>query len=183
MSLTPNPSPERRGETAALRVNVGCGQVVLPGYLNIDCDDTPPARPDLVHDVRLWLPFADGTVHEVRGDQFAEHLTLEELAAFLQECRRVLVEGGEVRLSFPDMVGQAEAAARGELDEVPGENGAEPTPGVPPGLTVLNWQQGPMWGHRTLLTVELMRQMVEQAGFDVQWAARCGCNGLVIGRR
>ena len=62
----------------------------MPGYLNIDCDDTPPARPDLVHDVRLWLPFADGTVHEVRGDQFAEHLTLEELAAFLQECSRVL---------------------------------------------------------------------------------------------
>jgi len=171
----------------ALRVNVGCGPLPLPGYVNLDkrAYAAWEGRADCrVHDVREGLPFADGSIAEVRGDQFPEHLSLPELAAFLQECRRVLAERGEVRLSFPDMIGIAQMAAAGGLDGVLPANGREPTPGVPAGLTVMDMvARCEAWGHVTCLTVELLQQMVQAAGLAVDWIARCGTNGLVIARQ
>ena len=169
------------------RVNVGCGPLPLPGYDNLDLRayDEWEGRTDCrLHDVREGLPFADGSVAEVRGDQFPEHLTLEELAAFLRECRRVLVERGELRLSFPDTITIAEWAAGGELDAIPENNGRPPIEGVPPGMMVLQIHaRDEQWGHVICVTVELLHQMVEAAGLKVDWVARCATNGLVIGRK
>jgi len=168
-------------------VNVGCGSLPLSGYCNLDLKPFPEwmGRDDCaVCDVRNSLPFRDDTVAEIRGDQFPEHLTLPELAAFLQECRRVLVRGGELRFTFPDMVAFSDLGWRGGLDEPCRLFRLTPPQGVPVGLYMFNLVAGEGWvGHRCCLTVELLKPMVESAGFLVEWVARVGPNGLVMGKK
>lgn len=94
------------------RVNVGCGQFPLPDYLNLDADPTTPAD---WHCQVPPLPFEDGDVEEVWACHFLEHLTPDEAAAFLAECKRVLVPGGKLQIVVPDFY----EIARRYVDEMP----------------------------------------------------------------
>ena len=92
--MSPGPAPA--GE---LFLNIGCGDHKLPGFVNIDLD---PAA-DLRADVTRGLPYANGTVHGIFSEHFIEHLTQAQGVAFFRECRRVLVNGGRVRVATPDL--------------------------------------------------------------------------------
>lgn len=99
--------PSRRRRLARLRrergllVNVACGPLALPGFVNLDLYAT---HPDVLRwDCRRRLPFADGAVAGLRAEQFFEHLeTRQEVPAFLAECRRVLAPGAVLRIIVPD---------------------------------------------------------------------------------
>ena len=156
------------------RVNVGCGDNPLPGYINLDIDAGEGRRQC---DVREGLPFVAGSMAEVRADQFLEHLTLAELAAFLDDCKRVLCVGGEVRFSFPDIDGIAKAAARGDLDGVPIDEESSQAD-VPKGFAVLNFMHSG-WGHKAILTTTFVERMIAER-LQVTWRAIVVTNGLVI---
>lgn len=81
------------------RVNVGCGEVKYPGWLNVDIIPTA----DLVHDVTQGLPWPDGSVRLIYNEHVLEHLTVEQGLAFLRECHRVLTPGGALRIATPDL--------------------------------------------------------------------------------
>lgn len=83
----------------AIYLNVGCGSVKLPGFINIDID----SGADLQLDIRDGLPFEDSSVHGIYSEHFIEHLTQAEILTFLRECRRVLAAGGIVRIATPDL--------------------------------------------------------------------------------
>jgi predicted SAM-dependent methyltransferase len=86
----------RRG----LRIQLGSGDVLKPGWVNVDLH---PAA-DLRLDVRRPWPFADGTAVEVYAEHLLEHLAWPgEADHFLAEARRVLAPGGKLRLSVPDL--------------------------------------------------------------------------------
>lgn len=104
-------SPSER--SAALRLNVGCGGRPLPGYINIDQDSLSEMKaryPETTFDDSLIienqdifaLPYADGSVDEVRADALLEHLAFKEEPRFLYEVKRVLRPGGEFNLTVPD---------------------------------------------------------------------------------
>ena len=82
-----------------MKIHVGCGSAILPGWLNIDIETLPGV--DLVHDVRDGLPF-DG-VELIFAEHFIAHLDFEAGLAFLAECRRVLTDDGVLRLSTPNL--------------------------------------------------------------------------------
>ncbi|MBU1228273.1 MAG: methyltransferase domain-containing protein, partial [Actinobacteria bacterium] len=84
---------------ADVLLNVGCGDEPLPGFVNLDLGRDA----DLALDVRRGLPCADNTVDAIHSEHFIEHLTQAELMSFLRECRRVLVPGGVMRVSTPDL--------------------------------------------------------------------------------
>jgi hypothetical protein len=163
------------------RVNVGCGPRPLPGYINVDIVDYPECHAPGIEFRQVTagegLPFGDGTLAEVRADQFLEHLTLPELAAFVDDCARMLCVGGEVRFSFANIAAIAALAATGELDVVADREGCG-CAGVPRGLAVLNHARHGS-GHRTILTTALVEQLVAQR-LHVTWHAIVGTNGLVI---
>lgn len=169
------------------RINVGCGQALRAGYWNIDLvryDDVEYSNHYFtVCDIRDGFPVHDGSICEVRADQFIEHLTLPELVGFVRECQRVLVAGGEIRLTFPDVEHIAEWCGQGKCDHVADMMGRGGDEGMPKGLLVLNLSANEWWDHRTILTGDLVAQLLVRHGFAVDWIARNGENSLVIGRR
>lgn len=81
------------------RLNIGCGRVILPGWVNIDLEALPGV--DLALDVTTGLPFEN--VEYIVAEHFLEHLEVEHAIFFLQECRRVLAADGVLRLSTPNL--------------------------------------------------------------------------------
>ena len=84
-----------------VRVNVGCGRVWHPDWVNLD---HRPASPEIRRfDLRQPLPFADATVDAVYASHVLEHLDRAEGRKLLAECRRILKPGGIVRIVVPDL--------------------------------------------------------------------------------
>lgn len=98
---------------AAVRLNIGCGGRPLLEYINVDMDSLAALRKrypgqTFSDDIRLEnydifnLPFADGTVDEIRADGLLEHLSFLDEKRFLYEIKRALKVGGRFRFSVPD---------------------------------------------------------------------------------
>lgn len=82
-----------------LKLNVGCGKVKYPGWVNIDIE--PVA--DLVIDVRKGLPFNDDNIDFIYSEHVLEHFTFEEGEKVLREFYRCLKVGGVLRIAIPDL--------------------------------------------------------------------------------
>lgn len=97
-----------------MHANIACGPRPLKGFLNLDLHRLAP---DVIPwDCRWDLPFADGSVRGLRAEHFLEHLEVrEELPAFLRACRRVLRNGGVLRIIVPDAERYLQAYCRGDL--------------------------------------------------------------------
>ncbi len=84
---------------AGRRVNVGCGDWPMAGWVNVDAD---PSKPAEVCAKVPPLPFEDESADEVYAGHFLEHLEPEEAERFLAECYRVLRPGGKLGIVVPD---------------------------------------------------------------------------------
>ena len=81
-----------------LKLHVGCGKGILPGWINIDVDPAP-----LALNVLWGLPFPDRSVSHVFVSHMLEHLFFpRDVRFFLAEVRRVMAPGGVVRIVVPD---------------------------------------------------------------------------------
>jgi demethylmenaquinone methyltransferase/2-methoxy-6-polyprenyl-1,4-benzoquinol methylase len=77
-----------------LRLHLGCGTNIRPGWVNID---RVARAPGVVTDVDpAALPYPDGTVSEVLAEHVFEHFTFAEEAAVWREMARVLRPGGRL---------------------------------------------------------------------------------------
>ncbi|HUP32569.1 MAG TPA: methyltransferase domain-containing protein [Gaiellaceae bacterium] len=135
------------GRSEPLRLHVGCGSTVVPGWVNLDKSPNvylsriPLLRGALARarvltpeqasavfprgivraDVRKGLPYGDGSVAYVYSSHLIEHLARWQAASFVRECRRVLAPGGVLRIATPDLAD----IVRGYTS---GERGDSPTP-------------------------------------------------------
>ena len=83
-----------------LKLNLGCGDVRVDGWVNIDLESE---KADLKRDLRDPLPYEDDTVDFIYSEHLIEHLNLNEGLKLLSECRRVLRPGGVLRIATPDL--------------------------------------------------------------------------------
>lgn len=54
-------------------------------------------------DATSRYPFPSAAFRQFHTEHFIEHLSLPDAAAMLEECRRVLVPGGRLRVATPDL--------------------------------------------------------------------------------
>jgi predicted SAM-dependent methyltransferase len=82
-----------------LKLNIGCGRIKFPGWVNIDLEPTA----DLIIDVNKGLPFRENTAGFIYNEHFIEHLEYVEGEKAIKEFYRVLKEGGILRIATPDL--------------------------------------------------------------------------------
>lgn len=82
-----------------MRLHIGSGPQILPGWINIDNQPYPGV--DRVLDVAEGLPFED--VRFIFAEHFIEHLAFDAAMSLMRECRRVLRDDGVLRLSTPNL--------------------------------------------------------------------------------
>ena len=81
--------------------NLGCGGCFHPDWINLDL--APQSAHVVRHDLRTRLPLGDGSCEVVYHSHLLEHLPHAVAPVFLQECYRVLVPGGILRVVVPDL--------------------------------------------------------------------------------
>jgi predicted SAM-dependent methyltransferase len=77
-----------------IRLNIGAGSTVIEGFTPIDRKLGTEAYP---------LPYADGSVDEIRASHILEHFTFGDAQKAMEEWSRVLKPGGRIRISVPDV--------------------------------------------------------------------------------
>jgi predicted SAM-dependent methyltransferase len=94
-----------------LKLNLGSGGRLLPGYVNVDNMDThyqvPVNGADILHanvfDLRTYYP--TGTVDEIHASHFFEHLAAHEIFDMVYLCWDLLKPGGKLVVTVPHFEG------------------------------------------------------------------------------
>ena len=82
-------------------LNLGCGTRFHSDWVNLDLN--PSSSHIGAFDLRKGIPFPDQSFSVVYHSHLLEHLPKNEAKGFLQECFRVLVPGGIIRVAVPDL--------------------------------------------------------------------------------
>ncbi len=88
-------------ESDAPKLHLGCGLHRLDGWLNTDLS---PRAPDVMRlDAARAFPFPDGAFRRVYSEHMIHHMPFRSAETALSESFRVLVPGGKIRVSTPDL--------------------------------------------------------------------------------
>lgn len=81
-----------------IKLNLGCGRDIRPGFVNVDIEPLPEA--DMKHDLnRTPYPFKAGSAEYILMDNVLEHL--RDPIASIMECARILQPGGVLHILVP----------------------------------------------------------------------------------
>ena len=132
-----------------MKLNLGSGCRNLPDYTNIDIDP----RADVQADLRQ-LPFENESADEIVAIHVIEHFYRWEVVDVLKEWSRVLKPGGRLVLECPDLA----KILRNILS------------GGPERMTLMGLYgdpkyRSPIMTHKWAYTHQMLRHVVEEAGF------------------
>ena len=166
------------------RYHVGCGGVLVEGFLNIDGEEavvpgapladvpvrvgTNPETYFLKHELRSGVPATSNSLDFIYHSHFLEHLDDREGRTFLQECHRVLKPGKRMRVAVPDLnlwIGNYVSGNQAFFDwyrkTYLGDDARRyPTHGSVFMGMVYNW------GHRMAYDFDTLSALLTQCGFD-----------------
>jgi predicted SAM-dependent methyltransferase len=146
-----------------LRLNLGCGDKILPGYVNVDVvEHRSGKRPDVICDLHRLEPFANDSFEEVMAIHVVEHFWRWEVVDVLREWKRVLRPGGRIVLECPNLITACQVLL---ADPV---GAARPDEAGQRSMWVLHgdprWRD-PLMCHRWSYTPDSLREVMEEAGF------------------
>lgn len=88
------------------KLHIGCGDEILPGYVNSDIIDLPGV--DIVHNVMNFpWPWGDGSMDEIRAKDLIEHLPTHTsnyestIIKFIEQAHRILRPKGILWMQTP----------------------------------------------------------------------------------
>ena len=87
-----------------MKLNLGCGDKILPEYTNVDVAPSRAGKkPDVLCDLRALTPFDDGVAEEILSVHVVEHFWRWEVVDILREWVRVLKPGGRMVIECPNL--------------------------------------------------------------------------------
>lgn len=145
-----------------IKLNLGCGDKILPGYLNVDVAQERAGRqPDILCDIRNLIAFDDDYADEILAVHVVEHFWRWEVVDLLREWVRVLKPGARMILECPNLVAACEEFLK-DPDQYsqPDQNGQR---------TMWVFYGDPAWkdplmNHRWGYTPHSLAQVMHEAG-------------------
>lgn len=140
----------------AKRLHLGCGNIRLPGFCNVDILTT--AAVDVISDISKLDNFADDSIELIYACHVLEHFSHDEAINVLRRWFEVLKPGGKLRISVPDI---------DRIVKIYHENWQHfQTTGNSPWVGLLYGGQGdPYDFHKTGFNFCWMRYLLEDIGF------------------
>ena len=82
-----------------IKLNLGCGGNIIPGYINISYDE---GKEDSEwyknHDLSKGIPYDENTVDMIYHCHFLEHLSYFDGINLLKNCYKAMKEGAIMRI-------------------------------------------------------------------------------------
>jgi predicted SAM-dependent methyltransferase len=143
---------------AVRRLHWGCGENVVPGWINADRHVRPGVA--IARDIREGLPLESGSIDYIVSIHALQDLPYFDVVPALAELRRLLVPGGVVRLGLPDMDRAIAAYLRDDRDYfyVPDSDSATTAGKM---IVQLTWYGD----SRIMFTYDFAREMLLKADF------------------
>ena len=147
---------------AVIRLNLGCGDKSLPGYINVDVvDERAGNAPDVICDVRNLAVFADDYADEILTVHVIEHFYYWEVAAIVQEWVRVLKPGGVLVIECPNLLSACEAIINDPINATKPDQQGQRSMWALYGDPA--WQD-PLMCHRWLYTPQSLAALLSEVG-------------------
>lgn len=89
------------GSGRRIRLHLGSGSAIIPGFINIDMLSIPGVA--LRCDLSKKLPFKDESIHECYLCHVLEHFATDQVSQILQELSRIMKPGALLRVCVPDL--------------------------------------------------------------------------------
>lgn len=145
-----------------MKLNLGCGDKILPGYVNVDVVESRAGKtPDVICDLHQLTPFEDNAVDEILSVHVVEHFWRWEVVDVLKEWVRVLKPGGKMILECPNLISAChELLQNPDVAAGPGQEGQRSMwvfYGDP------SWRD-PLMTHRWAYTPRSLGQVMFEAG-------------------
>jgi predicted SAM-dependent methyltransferase len=89
-----------------LKLHLGCGSHLLPGWVNIGLTKPAKAAKGLIwrkHNLLEPLPYANKSVDYIFTEHVLEHFTFKQATKLLKDWHRVLKPGGVLRIAVPGL--------------------------------------------------------------------------------
>jgi len=146
-----------------VRLNLGCGDKILAGFVNVDVAPTRGGRsPDVLCDVRTLETFDNDYADEIMAIHLIEHIDRWEVVSVLKRWKEVLKPGGKLILETPNLLSACKALLADPITAArPGKSGQMsmwPLYGDP------SWKD-PLMMHRWLYTPQSLAEALHEAGF------------------
>jgi SAM-dependent methyltransferase len=91
-----------------VKLNLGCGDKILPGYVNVDVAASRAGKsPDVLCDLHK-LEFDTASADEILAVHVVEHFWRWEVVGVLKEWVRVLKPGGKMIVECPNLISACE---------------------------------------------------------------------------
>jgi len=138
------------------KLHLGCGSVHIKGFINVDITCGPYI--DAVDDVRFLEKFENNSAPVIYACHVLEHFGHEEVPRILRRWKEVLMPGGEIRISVPDI---------DRIVEIYKNNWSHfQTPGNSPWIGLLYGGQGNQYDvHKTGFNFCWLKYLMEKEGY------------------
>ena len=146
-----------------LKFNLGCGDKLLPGYVNIDkVASRAGKQPDINADISDLSKIKSFIADEILAVHVIEHFYYWEVVPLLKSWRRLLKPGGKLILECPNLLYACQMIVENpSMRSQPGEMGQVsmwPLYGDP------SWKD-PLMCHKWAYTPESLINVLQDAGF------------------
>ena len=147
-----------------LKLNLGCGDKILPGYINIDTvSERKAKKPDIIADIRDLKNIKTSIADEILAVHVIEHFYYWEVVPLLTSWKRILKPGGKIILECPNLLYACKMLLQNPVKASSADQNGQmsmwPLYGDP------SWKD-PLMCHKWAYTPESLASVLTKSGFS-----------------